>query len=217
MTASTIPHFDNYYNEAVYMTSDVETGVLFNRSGKRMLALTNDFLLGLHRALESECGERAALVLRRCGKRWGKDFAEGLDDAWSEFYGHPAREFPLALFQSLLIQEFAHNGWGILEVDYDLIDDGIVQLTLCGAIMAEIDAQEHSYHADVLTSGILASIFSHFLGRELECLQIASIRGDSSIARFVLADPQRLEKVESLTASGTTAEDVIVKLQNRNA
>ena len=77
--------FKNYYVEKQYMVANVETGVLTNRSGRRMLALTNDFLIGLHRALESECGERAGEVLYRCGKKWGKNFGKGLTAEWSRF------------------------------------------------------------------------------------------------------------------------------------
>jgi hypothetical protein len=100
------------------MTADVEAGILYNRSGRRVLALTNDFLIGLHRALEKECGEKSGHVLLNCGKRWGKNFAVGLDGEWSQFYGSPSSNFPMAMFHSLLIQEFGHNGWGVLSIDH---------------------------------------------------------------------------------------------------
>ncbi len=45
MTVSEQLDFKNYYVERLYMSANVETGVLTNRSGRRMLALTNDFLL----------------------------------------------------------------------------------------------------------------------------------------------------------------------------
>ena len=84
MSFDTIP-FENYYTEDVYMTADVEAGILYNRSGRRMLALTNDVLVGLHQALASECGERAGEVLQHCGRKWGRNFAQGLDGEWSQF------------------------------------------------------------------------------------------------------------------------------------
>src|SRR6056297_1383677 len=94
--------FRDYYQEELYMTADIETGVLYNRSGRRMLALTDDFLIGLHRALEKECGDRAETVIHRCGRKWGRNFGDGLTAEWSEFYGTPFGNFPLAMFQSLL-------------------------------------------------------------------------------------------------------------------
>ncbi len=111
MTVSEQLEFKNYYVERLYMSANVETGVLTNRSGRRMLALTNDFLLGLHRALAKECGDKVDQVLYRCGRKWGRNFGKGLADAWAEFYQCGFQEFPLAFFQSLLIQEFACNGW----------------------------------------------------------------------------------------------------------
>lgn len=115
MIATTDLEFKNYYVEKLYMTANVETGVLVNRSGRRMIALTNDFLLGLHRALEKECGDRVEKVLYHCGRKWGRNFGKGLENAWSEFYQKPLQEFPLAFFQSLMVQEFGHNGFAEFE------------------------------------------------------------------------------------------------------
>jgi predicted hydrocarbon binding protein len=85
--------FKDYYSEDAYMVADVETGVLYNRSGRRMLALTDDFLIGFHRAIEKECGSRTPEVLHTCGRRWGINFGTGLAAEWSEFYGRPFANF----------------------------------------------------------------------------------------------------------------------------
>lgn len=194
MSFDTIP-FENYYTEDVYMTADVEAGILYNRSGRRMLALTNDFLVGLHQALASECGERAGEVLQHCGRKWGRNFAQGLDGEWSQFYGSPATEFPLAMFHSLLVQEFGHNGWGVLTVDYQHVEAGVIALSLAGAIMAEIMPDQSSQPADVLTAGIFSGIFSHFMGRDLDCLQSQCARRGFPDSRFLVSGPERIAAV----------------------
>jgi predicted hydrocarbon binding protein len=195
MFSETIP-FESYYNEEVYMIADVEAGILYNRSGRRMLALTNDFLIGLHRAIDKECGEKSGDVLVHCGKRWGKNFANGLDGEWTQFYGAPTKEFPLAMFHSLLIQEFGHNGWGLLELDYSNINMGIISVSLAGAIMAEIMPEESSEPADLLTAGIFAGIFSHFISRDLDCIQSQCARRGEPQSRFVIASPSRIATVK---------------------
>lgn len=192
------------------MTTDVETGVLTNRSGRRMIALTNDFLIGLHRALERECGDKNPKVLHHCGRRWGTNFGKGLDEEWSLFYEQSAREFPIALFQSLLLQEFAYNGWGVLSVHYNLINSGIVWLSLEGAIMADIVNYELKQPADLLTAGILAGLFSHFLGREVDCFQSQCARQGFIDSRFVLSDPKRIEQLRS-SPDTTKSHDAAVE------
>ena len=183
------------------MTANVETGVLVNRSGRRMIALTNDFLLGLHRALEKECGDRVEAVLYHCGRKWGRNFGKGLEDAWSEFYAMPVKDFPLAFFQSLVIQEFGHNGWGVLAIDYYHFDRGVIDLSLEGAIMADITDGKLSYPADILTAGIIAGMFtlsqkmSTASNRKVKRMDLAAVDFcfpiQSESTRFVLGKPVR--------------------------
>jgi predicted hydrocarbon binding protein len=186
MTVSEQLDFKHYYVERLYMSANVETGVLTNRSGRRMLALTNDFLLGLHRALAKECGERVSGVLYRCGRKWGRNFGKGLTDAWSEFYGTSFKEFPLAFFQSLLIQEFACNGWGVLTIDYTQVNRGVLEMQLDGAIMSEITEETVDYPLDNLTAGILAGMCSIFMDRVQSLLAQTSLNTHREKLEFLL-------------------------------
>lgn len=197
--------FKDYYVEELYMTADVETGILYNRAGRRMLALTDDFLIGLHRALEKECGDRTAQVLHTCGRRWGRNFGEGLSAEWSEFYGRSFREFPLALFQSLLIQEFAHNGWGNLDLDYQHFSSGVISLSLAGAIMAEIRPGEANM-SDLLTAGILSGMYSYFLGEEVDCLQSQCSSKGFADSRFLISSTARIQKLRSESTEAMSHE-----------
>jgi uncharacterized protein len=197
MSVSTELAFKNYYIEKLYVTANVETGVMINRSGRRMIALTNDFLLGLHRALEKECGERVGHVLHHCGRKWGRNFGTCLDNAWSEFYQCPMQDFPLSFFQSLLIQEFGHNGWGNLTIDYTHFERGVIVLGLDGAIMAEITQQELDYPADTLTGGIFAGMFTHFIGKEIDSLQSQCNKQNDGESRFLLSDTKRIQELRN--------------------
>ena len=205
--------FRDYYQEELYMSADVETGVLYNRSGRRMLALTDDFLIGLHRALEIECGDRAEQVIHRCGRRWGQNFGEGIAAEWSEFYGASFRTFPLAMFQSLLRQEFAHNGWGQLELHYEHLEKGIVWLSLRGAIMAAIRSDARDTKADILTAGILGGMYSFFLNRDLDCIQSQSEAEGFSDSRFVLSDATRIKELRSQVKSTDSHDEILCRLQ----
>lgn len=211
MFSDTIP-FDNYYTEELYMNADVETGILYNRSGRRMLALTNDFLIGLHRALANECGDRCRDVLLNCGRSWGLNFAEGLDGEWTQFYGVPTSEFPMAMFHSLLTQEFGHNGWGILTIDYQSITKGIISLSLEGAIMAEIMPDKSGDPADLLTAGIFGGMFSHFMGKDLSCVQSQCAGQGQLTSRFLVASKARIAMIQSSVSTKASHESVMATL-----
>jgi uncharacterized protein len=212
MTVATELDFKNYYVEGLYMSANVETGVLVNRSGRRMIALTNDFLLGLHRALQKECGDRVDRVLYHCGKKWGRSFGKGLDDAWAEFYQCPTQDFPLSLFQSLLVQEFGHNGWGVLRLGYSHYNQGVIELSLLGAIMSDITDCELSYPADQLTAGILAGLFTHFVNRELDSVQSQCAMDGHSDSRFLLSDPARIHELGQWNESNASHSELLAKL-----
>jgi len=209
MTIAAELEYKNYYVEKLYMTANVETGVLVNRSGRRMIALTNDFLLGLHRALEKECGDRVEKVLYHCGRKWGRNFGKGLEGAWSEFYKAPLKEFPLSFFQSLLVQEFGHNGWGILTLDYTHFAKGVIDLSLEGAIMADITESTPNYPADMLTAGILSGLFTHFIARDVECLQSQCAMKGFSCSRFLLSDGKRIDELRAWNGNSKPHEEIL--------
>ncbi len=216
MTVSEQLDFKHYYVERLYMSANVETGVLTNRSGRRMLALTNDFLIGLHRALAKECGDGVSGVLYRCGRKWGRNFGKGLAAAWSEFYESDFKEFPLAFFQSLLVQEFACNGWGVLMLDYGHVDRGILLLRLDGAIMSEINEDSVSYPLDNLTAGILAGMCTIFLNRELDCVQTEDGRQADGLSTFLMSDPARVQLLQAQSGLSSHQDKLEFLLNTKN-
>lgn len=172
------------------MTADIETGVLYNRMGRRMLGLTDDFITGLLKAISGECGEEASRVEYRCGHRWGVVFGNGLMSDWSRFYEQDASEFSIHLLRTLLLKEFAHNGWGMLDVDLDRISEGILHIRLENSAFREVKRNELGITDDTLTAGILGGMMSSLFATDLDCLQLTGTELDS---RFLILSPNRLE------------------------
>jgi len=209
MTTTADLEFKTYYVEKLYITANVETGVIYNRSGRRMIALTNDFLIGMHQALEKECGDKVEKVLHHCGRKWGVNFGKGLDAEWSQFYEQPAKDFPFAFFQGLLMQEFGHNGWGILQMHYEQMDKGVIWVSLQGAIMSDIRSEGVKYPADALTGGILAGLLTHFLGRDIDCIQSHVADECTKPSCFILSDPKRIESVQNAGTAGKSHQQIL--------
>jgi hypothetical protein len=184
----------NYYTDD-YLATDVKRGVTRNRAGTRLLALTNDFLLGLRTALTQECGEAAETVFKTCGRSWGAQFARKFDKEMSDFYGQPLREFPLMMFQACLVEAFSRHGWGSIKIDLSRQDRGLLLIELDNAIYGDLLGKTDG-PVDVLMGGLLAGLFSHLSGLDLDCVQTECKACGGQTARFVLTLASRVAAID---------------------
>ena len=93
----------------------------------------------------------------RCGHRWGVVFGNGLLSDWGRFFDQDTSEFSVQLLRTLLLKEFAHNGWGMLDIDLDRLYDGILPLRLENSAFREVKRNEMGITDDTLTAGILGA------------------------------------------------------------
>ncbi len=66
----------------------------------------------------------------------------------------------------------------------NILSVGVIDLSIEGAIMADITEGAVTYPADTLTAGIIAGMFSHFIGREVDCFQSQSEKDGLVAAAF---------------------------------
>lgn len=202
----------NFFAEGEYVTTDVKTGVMRNRAGTRMIALTSDFLVGLCAALETECGPAAAAVLRTCGRTWGRRVGERLAKELEAFYGEPVADFPLSLYEACLTEAFSHDGWGRLRFDFTRHDRGVIVVRAAGAIFAGLSAGADK-PVDTLLAAVLAGVFAAVSGQPLDCLQTACQACGAAEGVFVIALADRLAKVADWPEKGKTHDDVMAELE----
>lgn len=207
--------FSNYYNDD-YLTTNTRRGVTQNRAGTRLLALSSDFLMGLHTALAQECGEAAGLVFATCGKHWGRQFGVKFERELTEFYGRPLRELPMMHFEACLVEAFARHGWGLVSVDYSRQERGLIVVDLDHAIYAELLGKSAEM-ADPLMSGLLAGFFSHLAGQELGAVQTQCPTQGHATSRYVLTLASRVEAAEAMVRTGKTHDEVLAALEQTRA
>ncbi len=193
MTATTAPR-PNYFAEGDYLSTDVRKGVTRNRAGTRMVALTADFLLGLREALEHECGPTADLVLKTCGRTWGKAFAARMERELSDHLGRPVADEPLARFEAALVAMFSHHGWGKVRLDVSKHPQGLLVVAVSNPVMAAVVGPAER-PVESLLAGLLAGTFSHFAGETLDCLQTQCRACGHPESLFVVTHPDRLKAV----------------------
>jgi hypothetical protein len=190
MTDSFLGDRGDYFAEGDYLATDVRTGVMRDRAGARMLALPEDFLTSL--------GRTAASVRKAAGRGYGRRLAERLAEELEGYYGEPIAEYPLARLEGLLSELFSHHGWGRPRFDFSHYAVGVL-------VVGFDDPAE-----DELLTGVLAGLFSHLAGEELDCLRTQ----EGTETRFVLTLPQRLAAVAD---RAQTCEGVLRELETTRA
>lgn len=201
----------NYYNDD-YISTNVRTGVTVNRGGTRLLALSSDFLLGLHTALTQECGEAASVVFHTCGKTWGRQFAVKFEKELSTFYDKPLNQLPLMLFEGCLVEAFSRHGWGRVVTDYSHRERGLILVELPDAIYADLLGRSDEV-ADPMMAGWLAGFFSHLSGQNLEAVQTQCKAMGHTTSRFILGLKDRMEPAREMVRAGKSHEEVLAALE----
>jgi hypothetical protein len=196
------PTRGDYFADEDDTRTDVGAGVTRDRAGTRLVGLPEDLLTALQGTLNAECGPAAGRVLKATGRDWGRRLAERLSAELAEFRGEPLAEAPVARFQTDLQSVFRRLGWGLLSIDFGKYDKGLLVAELRHAPPGETTA--------AVLAGALGGLFSHFTGRDLDAVATPA-RGD--VRRFVIALPQRLERVADALDRRRSHEEVVAVLE----
>lgn len=194
-----------------FVAATTSDGILRDLTGARVVALVDDFILGFRTALVEECGPAAAEVLQHCGKRFGQQTAEVTEQALEAHYGRSVREFTLAEFHALMVEMFAHQGWGIVRVDFSQADQGLLIARVDNPIQAGISNPGEEPVEDLL-AGFLAGVYSHFSGEDLHAVQVACVAKGDPQAVFLIGLPERLTEVPGMLTAGATLDQLVERL-----
>jgi predicted hydrocarbon binding protein len=178
-----------------YFTTDVTKGATRTPGGTRVCTLTSDFLLGFRDALVYECGKSFRPVMKSCGVRWGKTFIGRFEKEITALYQTPVKDLPAGVVHSLLADAFNYHGWGKLTIDLSAADHGVLQIELTDSVMPGL-VREADRPVDHLMTGLLAAIFGHFAGTQLDAVQTDCPTRGATASRFVITAPSRIAEIE---------------------
>jgi predicted hydrocarbon binding protein len=185
----------NFFARPDYFRTDVAKGVTRTPTGTRICALTGDFMLGFRDALIYECGKSYRLVMKNCGKRWGKQFALRFDKEMSNYFGGNLAELSVGMVHACLADAFNYHGWGRLRIDLSQASAGLIQAEITDSFLPAI-VKESDRPADLLMTGLLAALFSHFARAELDAVQTDCPTRGADASRFIIAAPSKIEEIE---------------------
>lgn len=216
----------NYFNSN-YMTLDVKEGLIQNPSKTRIIALTEDFLIGFRKALIEETGQAHHAVFETCGKTWGDNMASRLEQEIESHYECKFNELPMSMFALLFKEFWARHSWGELTINWEEgYAKGIFEIHVenppFASIFKPLDTEEDLnemkknglFHDDVFT-GLIAAFFSKFARRTLECYQTSSQENGQGVlcSTFVVGIPERLKDVRQQVLSQKSHHDILSHAQ----
>lgn len=203
----------NFFAPDVYVQGDTELGLIENREGSRLLALPKTLLSALYSGLEHEVGPAADLVLKQCGRWWGKNFYRRFASEVSEYYGKSLAEMEMVEFLQSLKECWKTYGWGLIDCDFSCRQQGFLVVKTHHSAFA--NARETADHPSCFVeAGLLSAFFSQLTGRELDCLQTTCESMQADCNQFILGLPERLSVAESWLQESQDHDTILSRLCN---
>jgi predicted hydrocarbon binding protein len=206
------PVLANYYAPSAYLQGDLESGLLESRHGDRLLALPEALLRGIYTGLEYETGQAARLVLRNCGRMWGKEFFRRFAQELSDYYQKPLSELEMGLFLQNLKQAWKTHGWGLIDIDWTYKNQGVLVVSIRNSPFAAATPPHFKRPMGFLEAGLLATWFSQLTGQDLGCVQTTSEALGAKSNLFILTAAARLKEGEAWVDSGLSHDQILEKL-----
>jgi predicted hydrocarbon binding protein len=200
------------FYENDYFRHDLRQGSVHNRYGTKFCFLPPELLLGLQRTLEDETGPAWREVLKRVGRIWGSRVAARFNDEFTQHYGRPLHELPMAEFASLVEAHFRYHGWGEMTLDFSLAEHGLIVATLRESAFVEIIGA-NEWPIDAIVSGVLAELVAQVSERDdLECIETECAAQGAPACRFIVGLRERLARVPGYMEQGARHDEIINRL-----
>jgi uncharacterized protein len=201
----------SYFAPDVYIQGDLESGLVENRNGSRLIAIPQTLLHGLYDGLSEEVGSAASEVLYKCGAWWGKTFYRRFVEEVSQYYGKPLAELEMLDFVYCLKQSWTTHGWGTIEPMFDYYQQGflVVKLTHSAFVKQDVEADKPQCFVE---AGLLSSFFSGLTGQKLYCIQTACESMGSPCNYFVLGLSERVQRASAWLEEKHDHETIMTRL-----
>jgi hypothetical protein len=204
-----------YFLKSDYLQGSAYEGTIHTRYGDRMLVLPEELVQGLHRAVAFETGRALPIIMYTCGKRWGARVVKRWEDGWRQAYQERMDGAAFTMVAAWLDSAFRYNGWGGLEIDFSLENEGVVQFFVKDCVFARLLHDSEEPMVGDIFAGLFASLSSWLSGRDLECVQVACEKSGADRSRFVVSTPERVAAVRTMRMEDAGTEQLLVKLMEK--
>jgi hypothetical protein len=127
-------------------------------------------------------------------------FARRFDRELTAYYQAPLRSLSAGLVHACLADAFNYHGWGKLTVDLADLGHGFLTVTVANAALPAL-VTEADRPVDLLMAGLLAAVFAHLAGADLDAVQTECPSMGAEAERFVVGPAARIKEIEQWLAT----------------
>lgn len=201
----------NYFTNARFLRCDLKAGVLRSQGGTRLIGINEDFLRGFVTACEHEAGPATALILRRCGRRFGVRLAARCERELSSYLGRSLRDCTMGEFDVMVQDLWRGCGLGDISIGWGFGQHGFIAVKLTNSPMQDIGAKGHV--SDDMFCGIIEGFIEHFASGSLRCIQTGDVRlGSKDGTTFILIGAELQPRLEELVERKLSQAEIVARL-----
>ncbi len=193
---------------------DLFEGTASTPGGAKVIYLSTDIIVGIYTAIEYEAGEAWTVILKSCGKRWGKRVLSALEKELRTVANRRFDALTVTEYVVLIEKYFSYHGWGRVSFRLDGIEQhGILQIDLKDSIFRYALPQVTG-PVDYMVAGMLVGIFEQLAQTELDVLQMEVKTNDGvALTHFLLSSPERVVWGQAQADAGSDYATVLKEMQ----
>lgn len=212
MSVTAAPVMRPYFHRDDYIKGSPYEGTLKTYTGQRVIVLPEELLQGLHNAIVHETGRAWGVVAYTCGRKWGERLLTSWQREWSHYYKQEVAGADYVYFEQWIKAAFKFYGWGELELDFSLQDQGVVQCWLKDSVLARLLGNLDEQHVCHIFAGLFAAVFTSLAGRELDALEVACAKSGAARCQFAIAMPEHVERARRAQLEGAGSDAIMAAL-----
>jgi uncharacterized protein len=201
----------NYFAPQAYVRSDLQSALLQDRTGERLIALPESFLLAMDETFHQETGKAAPFALYTCGSFWGEGFCQRFHQTLEQLHKKTIAQVSLIDYLLAMRQVFATHGFGMLDLDFTHYKQNLMTASISKSIVAP-NTIKGSAPACHLEAGIFAGWFSILTAQRFGAVQTECISQGAKSNRFLMLEAERLAEARRAVSKGITHTQLIVQL-----
>ncbi|NJM54106.1 MAG: 4-vinyl reductase [Blastocatellia bacterium] len=203
----------NVYNRDDFFKFAVREGTIHTRNGLRTFLASEDFVVGLQQGLETEVGDASAMILYKCGFKWGlQDMKFFVPMIESEF-GQKLNEMNAAFFLEQWWWQLQAEGWGAWKVDTSQRKQGMIFIDLYDSAIAK-SLERVGKPVCHVYAGLFAGVFTYLTKYDLSGIEVQCYAMGEDFCKFIVGAEKRINAAEFWHKEGASAAEIIEKLSD---
>lgn len=194
---------------------DLNEGTATSQGGTKIIYLSTDIIIGMHKAIEYEAGDAWKVIFNSCGQRWGKRVALSFDKELRVAMNRKTESLMLDEYVLMIEKYFSLHGWGRLTLHLDGVQShGVLHAQLRDSIFRYALPHVEST-VDQMIGGMLCGMFESVAQTRLDCLMAnTNGEGEVPVTEFLITGPDRVSWGQSLLDEGQSFNQVQAEVQS---